>query len=162
MQQQRTEGLDGWAAFLGQAEIPVLKQAARNLAELRKDAENLGVWEIAEAIARDPMMTVKLLRHLQKNKRKVQTTEVIQAEQALLMLGIEPFFGKIPHQPLVEETLKPHIAGLYHLLLTVLTASGASLASRLGICHGLGCAAARPALRGSAHRRTVARHCRNP
>lgn len=158
MQQQRTEGLDGWAAFLGHAEIPVLKQTARNLAELRKDAENLGVREV-EAIARDPMMTVKLLRHLQKNKRKVQATEVIQAEQALLMLGIEPFFGKIPHQPLVEETLKPHIAGLYHLLLTVLTASGASLASRLGICQDW---AARPALRGSAHRRTVARHCRNP
>lgn len=105
-------GLEHWVAVLTRADLPVLKQTARDLAALREDARRLNTHSIAEVVTRDPIMTVKLLRHLQQNKHKKQTAEVVQVEQALLMLGIEPFFSKVTPEPLVEDVLKSHIAAL--------------------------------------------------
>ena len=113
------KGLEYWVALLMHADLPVLKQTARDLNALRDDEKKLTAYSIVEIIAHDPMMTVKLLRYLQQNKSKAQTTEVIQVEQVLLMLGIEHFFNKVPPEPLVEEVLKPHIAALPPLLRVV-------------------------------------------
>jgi HD-like signal output (HDOD) protein len=99
--------------------LPVLKQTARDLEELRLDDEKLTAISVANIIARDPIMTVKLLRYLQQHKHKIQTTEVIQVEQALLMLGIEPIFNKVPPAPLIEDALKHKTPALLHLLRTI-------------------------------------------
>jgi len=118
--------LEHWVATLTRADLPVLKQTARDLAALREDDRRLSPPAIADIIARDPIMTVKLLRYLQQHKHKKQTAEVVQIEQALLMLGIEPFFGKVPPAPLVEDVLRPHIAALPPALRTVHRSSRAS------------------------------------
>jgi len=113
------KGLEYWIALLTHADLPALKQTARDLATLRADDKRLNANSVAEIIARDPIMTVKLLRYLQQHKHRTQTTEVVQVEQALLMLGIEPIFNKVPPAPLVEELLKSHIAALPHMLRVV-------------------------------------------
>jgi len=113
------EGLEHWVTVLTSADLPVLKHTARDLAALREDDRRLNANSVAEIIAQDPIMTVKLLRYLQQHKHKIQTTEVVQVEQALLMLGIEAFFNKVPPAPLVEETLKSHIPALPPLLRVV-------------------------------------------
>lgn len=113
------EALKDWVARLSRSELPVLKQTARDLAALREDDSKLNAFSIAEVIARDPAMTVKLLRYLQQHKHRMQTTEVIQVEQALLMLGIEPLFKHVATKPLVEDMLKAHIAALPHVLRVV-------------------------------------------
>lgn len=112
-------GLEYWVAILTRADLPVLKQTARDLEELRIDDEKLTAISVANIIARDPIMTVKLLRYLQQHKHKIQTTEVIQVEQALLMLGIEPVFAKVPPAPLIEDALKHKTPALLHLLRTI-------------------------------------------
>ena len=112
MQPQEIKGLAGWISFLGNAEIPVLKQTARDLATLHEDAENISARAVTQIIARDPMMTVKLLRYLQGHKHLKQEHEVMQVEQALLMLGVEAFFRKVPAQPLTEEILRGHTSAL--------------------------------------------------
>jgi HD-like signal output (HDOD) protein len=109
---QETGGLEHWVAVLTRADLPVLKQTARELAELRADDGGLNTFSVSAVIARDPIMTVKLLRYLQQNRHKKQTAEVLQIEQALMMLGIEPFFNKIPHDLLIESMLGPHISAL--------------------------------------------------
>lgn len=111
--------LDRWVALLSHADLPVLKQTARDLAALREDEDNLTAISIAGVIARDPMMTVKLLRYLQHHKHRIQTTEVVQVEQALLMLGVDPFYKNVPAQPLAEEMLKAHIVALPPMLRVV-------------------------------------------
>jgi len=113
------ERLDHWVSILTQADLPALKQTARDLNALRADEKKLTTSAVAAVIARDPIMTVKLLRYLQKHKRRTQTTEVVQVEQALLMLGIEPMFNKVPPEPLVESMFKSHIAALPHMLRVV-------------------------------------------
>ncbi len=115
----QAKGLEYWVAELTRADLPVLKQTARDLNALRGNEQKLTTRAIVEIIARDPMMTVKLLRYLQQHKHKSQTTEVIQVEQVLLMLGIETFFNKVPPEPLVETCLKSHISALSPLLRAV-------------------------------------------
>ncbi len=70
----KTENLGRLGGFFNRAEIPVLKQTARDLAALHEDAKNISARGVAQAIARDPMMTVKLLRYLQDNKHRSQCT----------------------------------------------------------------------------------------
>jgi len=114
-----TKGLEHWVSLLTGADLPVLKHTARDLTALRADDRRLNAHSIAQIIASDPMMTVKLLRYLQQHKRKAQTAEVIQVKQALLMLGVEPFFNNIPPQPLAEEMLKSHAVALPPMLRVV-------------------------------------------
>ncbi|BBI99221.1 HD family phosphohydrolase [Ferrigenium kumadai] len=111
--------LERWVSVLSRADLPVLKQTARDLAELREDEDRLTAGSIANVIARDPMMTVKLLRYLQQHKHRVQTAEVVQVEQALLMLGVEPFFNNVSPQPVAEEMLRSHIVALPPMLRVI-------------------------------------------
>jgi HD-like signal output (HDOD) protein len=59
---------------------------------------------------------VKLLRYLQQHKRRSQTNEVVQVEQALIMLGIEVFYSKVPAAPLVQDALVGQTDALIQLL----------------------------------------------
>lgn len=117
MEQRRD--LQAWVAFFSHADIPVLRQTARELARLQQDDENLSARSLAQVIARDPMMTVKLLRYLQQHKHKSQTSEVMLVEQALLMLGLNTFFSKIPAAPMVEEVMSGKLEALTALLRVV-------------------------------------------
>ena len=119
MQAKEIKGLEGWVAFLSRAEIPVLKQTARDLAVLHEDADNLSARAVADCIARDPMMTVKLLRYQQLHRHRRQEHEVMEVEQALLMLGVEAFFNKIPPQPLMDGVLRGQMGALVCLLRVV-------------------------------------------
>lgn len=114
-----TKNLEYWVTKLSHAELPVLKQTARELTALREDDKRLTANSVADIIARDPIMTVKLLRYLQKHKHKIQTAEVVQIEQALLMLGLGTFFNKIAPEPLAENMLKSHLIALPRMLRVV-------------------------------------------
>lgn len=113
------EALHEWVIRLSQSELPVLKHTARDLETLRADESRLSAHAIAKAIAPDPVMTVKLLRYLQNHKHRAQTSEVVLAEQALLMLGLEPFFNNVASRPLVEDMLKTQPVALIALLRVV-------------------------------------------
>jgi HD-like signal output (HDOD) protein len=105
MEQQKITGLDGWVDFLSGVEIPVLKHTARGLQTLLQDKDKLSAREIAHVIKQDPLMTAKLLRYLQQNKRSNQDHEVVEVEQVLMMFGLEPSLRNIPAKPLAEEML---------------------------------------------------------
>jgi HD-like signal output (HDOD) protein len=117
--QQGAKDIRGWVAFLGNVEIPVLKQTARDLQALREEGDKASPHAIANIIARDPLMTALLLRYLQLHKRRSQTSEVLEIEQALLMLGIEPFFNKVVSKVSVEEMLSGKVPALVATLRVV-------------------------------------------
>jgi HD-like signal output (HDOD) protein len=119
MPEQNTDKLSARVTLLSQADIPVLKQTARELGTLREDVNKLSARNVANAISGDPMLTVKLLRYLQQHKHRSQTSEVMQIEQALLMLGVEAFYNKVPPAPLVQDALKGQTEALIELLHVV-------------------------------------------
>ncbi len=124
--QQVIKGLDQWVSFLSRAEIPVLKQTSRDLATLIEDQNRLSARAVALVIAVDPFMTVKLLRYLQEHKHRSQKSELVQIEQALIMMGVEAFFNKVPAQPLVQDALKGQTEALIQLLYVIHRAHRAS------------------------------------
>jgi HD-like signal output (HDOD) protein len=116
MPQNDSIELKKWVAKLTSSDMPVLKQTARDLAALHEDDNKLSARGVSIAMEADPMMTVKLLRYLQQHKRRSQTNEVVEVEQALIMLGIETFYTKVPATPLVQEVLLGHTDALIQLL----------------------------------------------
>ncbi len=117
--QQGAKDLQGWVSFIGSVEIPILKQTARDLQTLRDEGDKTSAHDISKIIARDPLMTTLLLRYLQQHKRRSQTNEVLEVEQALLMLGVEPFFNHVVSKVSVEEILGKHIPALVETLHVV-------------------------------------------
>jgi HD-like signal output (HDOD) protein len=126
MQHQKMWELAEWVDFLSQVDIPVLKQTARNLSALRQHEKNLSARGVAHIINFDPMMTVKLLRHLQQQKHPSQEHEVMQVDQALMMLGLDTFFKKVPAEPLAETVLSGQMDALSCLLRVIHRSNRAS------------------------------------
>lgn len=117
--QQGIKDLHGWVTFLSNTEIPVLKQTLRDLHALQENEDNASALGVSLIIARDPLMTALLLRYLQSHKRRSQTNEVLETEQALLMLGLEPFFKQVVPAVSVEEILGSHTNALIAALRVV-------------------------------------------
>lgn len=116
---QQPGSLTDWLAFLGQADIPVLKHTARELERLRDDDAQLNARSIADVVTDDPLMTVKLLRYMQTHKHRNQAYELVDVKQTLLMMGLDAFFRDVPATPIVETLLDGHRGALAPLLHTV-------------------------------------------
>ncbi len=116
---QQPKSMAGWLAFLGQADIPVLKHTARELERLRVDESSLNARSIANVVTDDPLMTVKLLRYMQTHKHRNQKYELVDVKETLLMMGLDAFFREVPATPISEDMLDGHIEALLHLLHTV-------------------------------------------
>lgn len=124
--EQKISGLDSWIKFFETADIPILKRTVRELAVLQGDPDNLSIRAVTDVIAHDPLMTVILLRYLQRHKRNTQLNEVVQIEQALMMLGMQTFFEKVEPRLVIEEMLHGQLFELTNLLQTVRRANQAA------------------------------------
>ncbi|MBU6505694.1 MAG: HDOD domain-containing protein [Betaproteobacteria bacterium] len=119
MQAAEKKDLHAWANYLGQADIPVLAETGRLLAELHENDDDLSSRQVARVVLKDPLMTAKLLRFLQQHKPRNQRAEIALVEQAILMLGIEPFYRNVQPQPTVELLLESQPEALTHLMQVV-------------------------------------------
>jgi HD-like signal output (HDOD) protein len=105
-----------WVNFINTANIPVLKQTARELAHLREDEDKLSARAITSIVLNDPMMVFRVLSYSQKHKGRHQLQDLLQVEQAVLMMGTTAFFRDIPPNFLVDDVLKSNLLALTHLL----------------------------------------------
>jgi hypothetical protein len=105
-----------WVDFIGTAEIPVLKQTAREITRLQEDEDKLSARAITSVVLNDPMMVFRVLSYSQKHKSEHQLQDLLQVEQAVLMMGTTTFFRDIPPNFLVEDALKNNLTALTHLL----------------------------------------------
>ncbi|OIR17625.1 HDOD domain protein [mine drainage metagenome] len=108
--------IKAWVDFIATAEIPVLKQTAREVAILREDEDKQSARAITTAVIHDPMMVFKVLCYSQKHKGRNQLQDLLQVEQAIIMMGATAFFQNIPTHYLVEDALKTNLPALTHLL----------------------------------------------
>jgi HD-like signal output (HDOD) protein len=99
--------LGGWIQAIGDAEIPILARTAASLATLRRDEDDVAPREIADVVLDDPLMSLKVLSHVSRNRsaRMVTDTETVTA--SLLMMGVSRFFRTFERAPVVEERLRP-------------------------------------------------------
>lgn len=105
-----------WIDCLSKTDIPVLKHTARELARLKEDDFKLSPRAIANVVINDPLMIFRLLSYTQKHKSKHQQHDVIQIEQAIMLMGTDAFFKNLPTDCIVEDLLKTNLPALTHLL----------------------------------------------
>ncbi len=115
-QELASKDINTWTNFIINAEIPVLKHTAREITRLKDDEDNLSARAISSAVLNDPMMVLKVLSFSQKNKGKKQLQDLVQADQAILMMGTTSFFSHLIPTVLVEDVLKTNLPALMHLL----------------------------------------------
>jgi HD-like signal output (HDOD) protein len=105
--------LRAWTLALQDAALPVLASTAAELALLAQMEEAKGCVDahlVGEAIEGDPLMTVKLLSHLGRNRHPHQNGEAETVVAATMMMGIGPFFQVFQQLESVEDRLAEHPA----------------------------------------------------
>ena len=95
----------GWVRWFQQADIPVLASTAGALEDLRANEDAVDARMLAEAIATDPLMTLKLLAYTAGLKGGRRATSVETVTEALVMVGITPFFRDFGPQQTIEQHL---------------------------------------------------------
>lgn len=105
-----------WLKNLRKINIPVLKQTARALEKLKQDEDNLSARAISKVVLNDPFMVFRVLSYTNSHPGKHQVQDILEVEQAIIMLGTSNFFGHLSPDLLVDDRLKSNIPALTHLL----------------------------------------------
>ncbi|HSI28721.1 MAG: HDOD domain-containing protein [Methylophilus sp.] len=114
--------ISDWVKFLENADIPVLRQTARELAQLREREDETGARDITRVVINDPLMTFKVLTFANNHRSRHQLQDLVQVEQAIIMMGTSTFFEQISTVPHVEEMLSQHVTALVDLIKLVVRA----------------------------------------
>jgi len=95
----------GWAAAFEQRDIPVLATTIQALNGLRANEDAVDAHSLADTLSGDPLMTLKLLRHVATLRGERERSDPETATEALVMLGITPFFRDFAQLCAVEQRL---------------------------------------------------------
>lgn len=111
--------IESWVKFFSEKEIPVLRQTARNMAQARIDIDHFNGRQAAALFAHDPLMTMRVLVYTSTHQGQRRQKEISTIEQAVMMLGIEPFFRNFAQLAVIEEQLKMQPQALLGLLYVI-------------------------------------------
>lgn len=100
--------LETWVDSLDRLHIPVLAGTAEAIEEWRANEEAVDAHLLAESLADDPLMTLKLLRHVASKRSARRTTDAETATAAIVLLGITPFFQTFQNLATIEQRLAQH------------------------------------------------------
>jgi HD-like signal output (HDOD) protein len=95
----------GWAALFEHARLPVLASTAAALEEMRPNEDAVDAHLLAETVTTDPLMTLKVLAHVAQLRRGREGSDTETVTEALVMLGIPPFFRAFGPQETAEDRL---------------------------------------------------------
>ena len=107
--------LAAWVAAIAQREIPVLSDTDALLDELRPNEDAVDAHLVADVVVVDPLMTLKLLRWVAALRAGRDESNPETTTEALVMLGISPFFRHFKQQPTIEQALASIPAALLGL-----------------------------------------------
>ena len=101
--------LAAWAARFDIAALPVLQSTAETIEDWRAAEDSVDARLLSESLGTDPLMTLKLLAHVAQLRRGQRwdesRSEAETVTEALVLLGIGPFFRHFAAQPTVEQAL---------------------------------------------------------
>ena len=90
---------------LGESGFPVLRATIDALARMELAQEQLASHELAQAILRDPLMTLRVLHYLYRHRTRSQTHDITTIAHAIMMLGLQRFFREFHALPAIEDVL---------------------------------------------------------
>ena len=122
--------LKSYVAYLRNAEFPVLRKTAQEFDVLKEDEDNVSARQIAGCVMQDPLMVLKLMVHLQRNRGRQQNHDITTIERGVMMLGVTPFFRRFDTLPIIEEQLAAHPRALLGVLKVINRAKRAAYYAR--------------------------------
>ncbi len=97
--------LEAWVRYFGQAEIPVLESTVQSLAQLREDEDNVDAHTLADIVLSDPLMTLRLLVYMARNRPARLVTDAESVTSALLLTDVPPLLRHFADMTTVEQQL---------------------------------------------------------
>ncbi|WP_227816453.1 HDOD domain-containing protein [Nitrogeniibacter aestuarii] len=120
------QSLDAYVNCFSQEPIPVLKRTVQQLAVLQENEDRIGGKQLASVVLSDPLMTLKLLSHLEQHRRASQNHDITTIDRAVMMIGITPFFRIFADMPTLESRLADVPTALVGALRVIARARRAS------------------------------------
>jgi HD-like signal output (HDOD) protein len=121
---------DDYVSFLAHQDMPVLRQTVKQLASLRESADSVNAKRLAAVVLGDPLMTMKLIAHLQAIRHSSQNHDITTIDRAIMMLGVSPFFEAFSDAPTLEAMLGNQPAALIGALQVIARARKAAHLAR--------------------------------
>lgn len=118
--------LEAWVAFFSTAQIPILRQTARRLDEARQNIDQISGRDIAAIVLQDPLMAIRVLAYIQPFHGKHLRSEITTIGNAVMMLGVDPFFKAFEAPLTIETLLKSEAQALLGVLQVIRRAQRAS------------------------------------
>ena len=111
--------LAGWAAHFEHSRLPVLGETLESLRELAVNEDAVDARLLADAVVNDPLMTIKLLAHVAQLRRGREGSDTETVTEALVMLGVPPFFRAFQDEAELEVLLasQPQALDGFHRVL---------------------------------------------
>jgi HD-like signal output (HDOD) protein len=123
--------LGAWVSYYRGVDIPVFAETADALEAMRANEDDVDANLIGEMVARDPLMTLKIMAYVSTHRPERLITDIETVTGAIVLLGISPFFATFGPQPTVEDRLADQpdaMAGLNKVLRRAHRASQYALA----------------------------------
>ena len=116
---QPLQDLEAWVGFLSNAQIPILRQTARRLQEARQNIDRVSGRDIAAIVLQDPLMAIRVLAYIHPFRGKHLRSDITTIANAVMMLGIDPFFAHFDAPPTIEAMLKSEPQALLGVLQVI-------------------------------------------
>ncbi len=117
-------------ARIAGADLPVLRATTIALRKLEANIDRISGKDLTQAILRDPLMTLLVIRFITSHRTRSQTQDITTIAHALMMLGLSRFFREFHDLPVLQDELRGNPAALGAALNTLSRARTASLYAR--------------------------------
>lgn len=118
--------LAGWLMLVSDAEIPILRQTVRRLDKARQQADRVTGRDITDIVLQDPLLAVRVVAFIQSVGSKHLRSDITNIANAVMMLGVDPFFRTFEKPLAIEAVLSQQPQALLGMLQVVLRAQRAS------------------------------------
>lgn len=113
------ETLEAYVAFFGNEPLPVLRHTVKELQAMRDQEESINGRTVASLVLSDPMMTLKVLIHMEAHRKARQNHDITTIERAIMMMGISPFLRDFADLPTIEGQISDHPKALVGVLKVI-------------------------------------------
>jgi HD-like signal output (HDOD) protein len=122
--------VESYVNFFSRQPPPVLRRTVNELSRLAQNIDEVTRRDIAAAVQADPLMTMRLLSHIETHREVAQNNDIATVGNAIIMMGIMPFFKAFSDLPTAEDALATRPKALVGLLRVVSRAINAARYAR--------------------------------
>ena len=106
-----------WLQFWARRSIPILQESRNQIMGMMRRAEMLRPSEVAEVVARDPLLATQVLRMINQRERGSLSSDIVAIDAAIMLIGVIPFLEQFARAQTIESLMLPAHQAEYGKLL---------------------------------------------